>query len=70
LKGLTNANDRKTFVNKHAALTDIAPGPVRTTMALLFGEGDKSGPVSSRFLEAMHSEYATHLSWNVVGNGV
>jgi hypothetical protein len=61
LNRLTNANDCKTLVHEDGSLTDIASRPVRAAMTLFLGERDKSGPVSSRFWEAMYGEYATHF---------
>ena len=48
-------------MDEHGALSDIAPRPIRTAMALSLRESDKLGPVSSGFLEAMDGKYATHF---------
>jgi len=64
--GLTDADDGKALVDEYRFLTNVAPGPVRATVALLLGEGDKSRPVSSRLGEVMNGEYATHFWWTLV----
>jgi hypothetical protein len=58
---LTNADDRKTLMDEHGALTNVTSGPVGTTVALSFGEGNKSRPVSCGVWEAMDGKYATHF---------
>lgn len=57
---LTDTDDRKTLMDQYAALTNVAAGPVRTTMTLLLRESDEFRSVGSWFLEVVHSEYATH----------
>jgi hypothetical protein len=58
---LTNANDCKTLMDEHSALTDVTSGPVGPAVALSLGESNKSGPVSSGVWEVMDGKYATHF---------
>ena len=58
---LADTDDGQTFVNEARLFPDIAPGPIRTTMALLLGQSDKTRSVDGGFFKTMNGKYSTHL---------